>query len=334
MKTKKPYHKDDLTHKYSAMAFKKRFHKYLGLPGNYYHRYPTEVVLRTMESGRMDELYSTKEGILVNLEEESGDVTEKTLKKLAKYKTFGSFIYAMPMVTAIICKKNPKNFPKEYKISETDILRPLYFYFPQDRLWQYYENVINKINQNIKLSEKEALDIAFIPKYISEKYAENVTRSLAKVFDKSIMPDKELKRDIAVILETMILTNINDETEQIKLMEAMNMDVYRDDMQEIVYSVYGEELNKKDEEIKKMAQDITEKEKSLAEKDKDIAEKDKDIAEKDKDLAEKDKDLAEKDKQINEMKKGFNEKIEEINALKDIPADTKKIINSILLAQK
>ena len=127
------------------------------------------------------------------------------------------------------------------------------------------------------------------------------------------MPNKELKRDIAVILETMILTNINDETEQIKLMEAMNMDVYRDDMQEIVYSVYGEELNKKDEEIKKMAQDITEKEKSLVEKDKDIAEK---------------------DKQINEMKKGFNEKIEEINALKDIPADTKKIINSILLAQK
>ena len=141
------------------------------------------------------------------------------------------------------------------------------------------------------------------------------------------MPDKELKRDIAVILETMILTNINDETKQIKLMEAMNMDVYRDDMQEIVYSVYGEELNKKDEEIKKMAQDITEKEKSLVEKDKDLAEKDKDIA-------EKDKDLAEKDKQINEMKKGFNEKIEEINALKDIPADTKKIINSILLAQK
>ena len=127
------------------------------------------------------------------------------------------------------------------------------------------------------------------------------------------MPDKELKRDISVILETMILTNINDETEQIKLMEAMNMDVYRDDMQEIVYSVYGEELNKKDEEIKKMAQDITEKEKSLVEKDKDIAEK---------------------NKQINEMKKGFNEKIEEINALKDIPADTKKIINSILLAQK
>ena len=65
------------------------------------------------------------------------------------------------------------------------------------------------------------------------------------------MPDKELKRDISVILETMILTNINDETEQIKLMEAMNMDVYRDDMQEIVYSVYGEELNKKDEVAQK-----------------------------------------------------------------------------------
>lgn len=152
MKSKKPYHKYDLTHKYSAMAFKKRLHQYLELPGHYHRRYPTEVVLRTMESGRMDELYSTIEGLLINLEEESGTVTEKTLKKLAKYKTFGSFIYGQPMLTAIICKKNPKNFPKEYKISETDILRPKYFHFPQEKIWENYENVINKINQNIKLS--------------------------------------------------------------------------------------------------------------------------------------------------------------------------------------
>ena len=313
MKAKKPFHKDDLTHKYSVMAFKKRLHKYLELPGHYHRRYPTEVVLRTMESGRMDELYSTIEGLLINLEEESEAVTEKTLKKLAKYKTFGSFIYGLPMLTAVICKQNPMNFPKEYEISETDILRPLYFHFPQEELWENYENLINKINQNIVLSEKESLQIAFIPKYISKKYAENVTRSLAKLFDNAKIPDKELKRDIAVILAIMVLTNIADETEQIKLMEEMNMDVYRDDMQEIVYSVYGEELGKKDQEIQKMAQDITEKDKSLAEKDKNIAEK---------------------DKQIIEMENGWNKKIEEINAREDIPADTKKIINSIFLVQK
>ena len=57
MKLKKPYHKNDITHKYSAIAFRKRMHQYLELPGHYHRRYPTEVVLRTMESGRMDELY-------------------------------------------------------------------------------------------------------------------------------------------------------------------------------------------------------------------------------------------------------------------------------------
>lgn len=77
MKLKKPYHSNDITHKYAAMAFRKRMHEYLGLPGTYHRRCPTEVVLRTMATGRMDELYSTKEGMLINLEEESDVVTEK-----------------------------------------------------------------------------------------------------------------------------------------------------------------------------------------------------------------------------------------------------------------
>lgn len=125
----------------------------------------------------------------------------------------------------------------------------------------------------------------------------------------------------------MILNNITDETEQNELMEEMNMDVYRDDIQELVYSEYGEELDKKDQEIRKMAQDLTEKDKNLAEKDRNLAEKDRN-------LAKKDKNIAEKDKQIIEMEREFKEKIEEINAREDISADTKKIINSILLVQK
>ena len=76
MKLKKPHHLNDTTHKYAAMAFRKRMHEYLGLPGTYHRRYPTEVVLRTMATGRMDELYSTKEGMLINLDEESEVVTE------------------------------------------------------------------------------------------------------------------------------------------------------------------------------------------------------------------------------------------------------------------
>ena len=317
MKLKKPYHKNDITHKYSAIAFRKRMHQYLELPGHYHRRYPTEVVLRTMESGRMDELYSTKEGLLINLEEESGEVTEKTLEKLGKYKTFGSFIYGMPFLTAVICLKDPKSFPKEYEISPSDIIRPKYYYFSQSRLWKNYDKVINKVEQNIQLSEREALHIAFIPKYISKRHAESVTKSLARAFKHANIPDYELKRDIAFILLTMILSNVSNETEQDQLMEVIEMNIYRDDMQELVYSEYGDELDKKDQEI--------------AAKEKDLAKKDKDLAAKEKDLAKKDKDLAAKDKELELIKNRYAEKIEEINAREDIPLETKKLINSILL---
>ena len=208
------------------MAFRKKMHEYLDLPGTYHRRYPTEVVLRTMATGRMDELYSTKEGMLINLEEESDVVTEKTLAKLGKYKTFASFIYGMPLYTGVICLKNPKNFPKEYEISPTDIIRPKYYYFSQEKLWKNYDTIINKVEHNIELSEKEALHIAFVPKYISKKYSEYETKSFSKLFKHAKIPDKKLKRDIAFILMTMILSNIDDETEQNQLLEAIDMDTY------------------------------------------------------------------------------------------------------------
>ncbi|WP_296789280.1 hypothetical protein [uncultured Methanobrevibacter sp.] len=300
MKLKKPYHSNDITHKYAAMAFRKKMHEYLDLPGTYHRRYPTEVVLRTMATGRMDELYSTKEGMLINLKEESDVVTEKTLAKLGKYKTFASFIYGMPLYTGVICLKNPKNFPKEYEISPTDIIRPKYYYFSQEKLWKNYDTIINKVEHNIELSEKEALHIAFVPKYISKKYSEYVTKSFSKLFKHAKIPDEKLKRDIAFILMTMILSNIDDETEQDQLLEAIDMDAYRDDMEEIVYSRYGDEL----ERVK---------------------------AENKKELAKKDKELAEKNKEITRLKTNFAKAIEEINARKDIPSKTKKLLISTVL---
>ncbi|MBQ6100467.1 MAG: hypothetical protein IJL02_11480 [Methanobrevibacter sp.] len=324
MKVKKPFHTYDATMKYSSMAFRKRQHQYLGLPGKYCRRYPTEVVLRNMETGRMDELYSVgkkdeltgklTEYMLIDLEDESENVVEKTLKKFAKYKTFGSFIYSLPMYTAVTCKKNYINFPKEYKITETDIIRPHYIHFSDDELWEKCENVINKVKQNIKLSDNEALDIAFIPKYISQKYASQITESLAQVFSKSNIPDEELKRDIAVILMTMVLKNIPDIEKQNKLLEAMKMRKYKDDMEEIVYSIYGEELEKKDQEIEQQNQKLIEKDAELTKKDAK--------------LTEKNAEITEKNAEINQYKKG----IEQLKSLDDLNTpQAQKIINTLLL---
>ena len=99
---------------------------------------------------------------------------------------------------------------------------------------------------------------------------------------------------------TMILSNIDDETEQDQLLEAIDMDAYRDDMEEIVYSRYGDEL----ERVK---------------------------AKNKEELAKKDKELAEKNKEITRLKTNFAKAIEEINARKDIPSKTKKLLISTVL---
>ena len=71
-------------------------------------------------------------------------------------------------------------------------------------------------------------------------------------------------------------------------------------MEEIVYSRYGDEL----ERVK---------------------------AENKKELAKKDKELAEKNKEITRLKTNFAKAIEEINARKDIPSKTKKLLISTVL---
>ncbi|MBE6495198.1 MAG: hypothetical protein E7Z78_02025 [Methanobrevibacter thaueri] len=241
-------HVNDRTLKYSSMALCRRQHEYLGLPGEYESRYPNEVVFPNMESGRVDEFYSIKEGILINLEEESGKVSDKTLKKISRYRTFGNFVYSKPVYTAIICHKDPKNFPKEYEITKTDILRPDYIYFPQDELWAKYENLINKIEQKEKLSEREILDIAFVPKYISKKDAPFMTENLARRFKDAKIEDKRLRIDVGSILGAMIKRNVEDETKQNKLMEMIGMNQIKNDIR----AVFKDEFMEIEEENLKL----------------------------------------------------------------------------------
>ena len=62
MNKQKIYHLDDRTMKYITMTQIKLQHEYLNLPGEFYSRYPQEIIFPNMKSGRVDEYYSTKEG--------------------------------------------------------------------------------------------------------------------------------------------------------------------------------------------------------------------------------------------------------------------------------
>lgn len=131
--SRKIYQSSDISFKYAIAVLNKQLHKYLKLKEEYKVSYPTEVITRDMRNLRMDSLYRT-DTQLNNIESQSTKVGIKEMKRFADYRTFAEYIYNLPVETIILMTDDPKNSLKEYKISETDILRP-YLYILQRRKW-------------------------------------------------------------------------------------------------------------------------------------------------------------------------------------------------------
>ena len=314
-------HVNDRTAKYSSMALLRRQHEYLELPGEYETRYPTEVVFPHMDNGRMDDLYSVKEGMLINLEEETMDVSEKTLRKIARYRVFGDFVYSKYVYSAIICHKDPKNYPKEFKLTDTDILRPHYIYFPQETLWKKYENLIRKIEQKEQLSEREILDIAFVPKFISNEDAPFVTESLCLRFKEVEIDDKLLRIDVGCILGAMVLKNIDSETKQIKLLEKIGMKRIKNDLRILVRDEFGDELSEVEEENFKLKQEMNQQKQEIKQQKQEINQQKQEINQ--------------QKQEINQQKQKMKSAIEKLNKMEDLNTpQARELLNTVLMIMR
>jgi hypothetical protein len=299
-------HLNDKTMKYKSMTQTKRQHEYLGLPGRFKLRFPQEVVFPDMDTGRMDELYLNDEDILIDLEEESEPLGPRTFRKYNKYNKFVRYIYNKEPYHAAICHENPKKEHICYKAGPSNYIKIHCIHISQDELWKRYEKVIRKVEQKEELTDKEALDIAFISKFIDAPHRQLVIDSMTESFQDAIIKDEKLKMDVAVILDAMISKHIPSEVKQEELRERINMRQYRDEMQKIIYEEFGDELH---------------------EKDRIIEEKDKELQTQ-KQEAEKTKQEAEKAKQKN---KEYKNKIKQLNKIENLTPEARKIINSLML---
>ena len=302
---KKVHQINDRTFKYQIFAQTKHMHNYLGLPGKFKATLPQENVSKSLNLTRTDVTYINNEGLIINIEEESDYIREKTLKKISDYVIAISHDNHAQVYQATICHKNPKKEFECYKHSPSIGIKVHYIYFTEDELWQKYENVINKVKQKEKLSEMEALDIAFISRFVSKKHAPYVVTSLSKIYRDAIIEDKILKMDIGVILSGMIMKYIKSSAKQKNLMKLINMKHIMTDLERIVYDEFGEELSKKDEEIEKIYKEIEIKDNQLKTKDNKI-------------------------NKLDNTNKEYKNKIQELNKLENLPKEAKNILNTLI----
>ena len=298
MSKKRIYHLNDRTLKYKAMAQSERLHQYLGLPGEYDTMYPQEIVFPNMDAGRVDDYHTTKDGLLINLEEESGDVTEETLDKIGRYAIFGAFMYSKKLYIAVLCHKDPANYTKCFELSPSIHIKIHYYHFTQKELQEKYEKLIRKVEQKEELSEMEALDIAFVPKFISKDSAPYITESLSKAFKDAKIKDEVLKRDVGVLLGAMIVKNV-DETRQEGLMEDIGMEQIDNKIKKLAKDEYGSEIRKAERKNLELEQELVK---------------------------------TKKDKQkLQERCEKVNKELEKITAMHNLNPEIKKMINSIIV---
>ena len=325
---KKMYHLNDRTMKYKTSAQTMRQHQYFGLPGTFKQRLPQEIAFPNLEVGRADEFYCTEEGLIIDFEEESDAITLKTMDKFSKYAIFASYRYGGRIYLVVLCHKDPKKEFEYFEYAPSLYIKVHYIHISQAELWARYENIINNVKHKIRLTEMEALDMAFVAKFISKKHAPMIVESLANIYNDTIIEDEHLKTDVGAILGGMIQKHFKSIEKQNRLMEKINMRQINNFIEELVYDEFGDVLDKKDEKIEAQAQEIESNKKEIESRDAEIESKDAEIESKDAEIESKD---AEIDK-LNQQKDEVQTKLKSLSEFKDLNSpEARAILNSLIL---
>lgn len=290
---------NDISYKYSIMVFNRLLHRYLKLEDEYEISYPTEVITRDMRNLKMDSLYKTTGNQLNNIEAQSKSVGINEMKRFADYRIFAEYFYNMPVTTIIIITVDPKNSIKEYHISETDLIRPIYKYLTKNEIKKKYKNIVYKTEHDIKLSESEILDIGFLPFFAPAECAKKITEKMCKIIKRNKNIRYELKRDITFVLQIMIFKYFEDYEKRSELLGELNMMQFKSDLEIIAYELYGEKLEEKKEQLEQKEKQLKQNQEQLKESEKQIKQTKKILMEiKEKNNLDKDT-LAKIDKILN-----------------------------------
>ena len=274
--TRRIYQPSDISFKYAIAVLNKHLHRYLKLKDRYVVSYPTEVITRDMRNLRMDSLYKT-DSSLNNIESQSTRVGIKEMRRFADYRIFAEYIYNLPVETIVLMTVDPKNSLKEYKISETDIIRPIYIYFPKEEVMKRFKNVSDKIENNETLTEEETLDIGLLPLFAPKENSQEITEKMCELIRKYKHMDYELKREVSFILQIMVFKYFEDSEKRKELLGEINMKQYDSDLEMIAYEIYGEDMEEQKEIIKQQNTDLKQKENTIKQQNTDLKQKENTI---------------------------------------------------------
>ena len=208
----KMYSPMDALVKISFNRYAQLMHEFYRLPGQFVNSCVNEYVTHDGRQRRVDVAYivSIKDEkhpkgkkYIINIEDESSKVDEKTLEKINEYRECLTDVYHLPVISVITTNLSKDRCLQEYRISESHYLRPkIISYCDMDG--EKLLNTLNyKVDNNINLTDIETLYFIAIPRMLS-KNTEEIVKDLCYLFSRETCIDDNLKKNLRYAMRCII----------------------------------------------------------------------------------------------------------------------------------
>lgn len=157
-----PFGKDTLQ-KLSLIAFAQAILAMMGDKRKVVRFYPTELIIPTFRHRFMDGVLELDDGVLINIEFQTGDLTEKFLLRCAQYAVNLRVISRKFVETRIISTGNRNKSKLIAFISKFFLFKPKIFFYSEYDGLEILNNIKDKIENKEKLTLLDHYYLVFIP---------------------------------------------------------------------------------------------------------------------------------------------------------------------------
>ena len=291
--------------------------EYLGISGDFIHLCKNNFIGSDSTEYFLDSVFLVMakngdnfEEFIIDLEHQSSHVTLEKLKTLNLYSVHASYYFVKPVVSIVLTDVDSYNKSiKEYEIADYLIHKPLYIYFTKDKIRKKLKNILLKCDSKITISDMEAMDIAFLPIISPRDMRKEITKILARSFNKFIIKNERIAYVILQVLK-LLINYFFEGDELIELSGMINME-----FEEAIEKLFDPRFNELNDEVYQLNQKLklANEEKDIALSNARLANEEKDIALSNARLANEEKDIALSNVKL--LKEEHNHLIEVLNNL-------------------
>lgn len=213
----------DIILKMIIMEYSDEFLKFIGVKKSIKKILKTEFVTKKGRRLHLDFLCELIDGTLLNIEFQFTDPDGKDLNRFYDYNIFSQTEHNKLCETIIISFKTSMTGQKSHKIGKTKTMHPLFFYLGSIDFMKRLNNIENKIENNINLTNNDEISLmlmCLLPKFTNKQ---EILEKICTITKNETLLDKTKISILKAVIGLEIENFVNDKNKQKTLLGELNM---------------------------------------------------------------------------------------------------------------